>query len=372
MNCEIEFLPVGEKSNAGDAIVVRYGADEAFKLMLIDGGHEKCGQEIVDHLKKQFGSDVQLEHVLLTHSDTDHASGLRDVLRSIPVTNVWLHVPWLLSQESLTRGLFANKTLTTQGLQNVIKAEYGVVSEVLDLAVQAGCNLAYPFAGTRIGPFVVCSPSRAAYNYLLPQFDKTPEPDQPAISAAQMWLEKDTLARKIVEAAKAALEKWTTETWSRELLRDGGKTSASNESSVVLYGAFENGRRVLLTADAGVNALSWACNYIESIGEPLQQFTFVQVPHHGSRRNVGPAILNRLLGPIVPENSPTKFTAYISAPKDDSQHPRRIVVNAFTRRGAKVLATQGGSKCHMGGFSPRPNYTDVDPLPFYQKVEDYT
>ena len=26
MNCEIEFLPVGEGCKAGDAIVVRYGA----------------------------------------------------------------------------------------------------------------------------------------------------------------------------------------------------------------------------------------------------------------------------------------------------------------------------------------------------------
>lgn len=28
MNCEIEFLPVGSGSKAGDAIVVRYGDDQ--------------------------------------------------------------------------------------------------------------------------------------------------------------------------------------------------------------------------------------------------------------------------------------------------------------------------------------------------------
>ena len=37
-------------------------------------------------------------------------------------------------------------------------------------------------------------------------------------------------------------------------LRDGGQTSASNESSVVLYGTFDNNRRILLTGDAGVFA----------------------------------------------------------------------------------------------------------------------
>jgi hypothetical protein len=34
-------------------------------------------------------------------------------------------------------------------------------------------------------------------------------------------------------------------------------TSASNESSLVLYGAFESGP-LLLTGDAAVNALTWA------------------------------------------------------------------------------------------------------------------
>ena len=38
-------------------------------------------------------------------------------------------------------------------------------------------------------------------------------------------------------------------------LKDGGITSASNESSVVLYGSFERGN-VLLTGDAGINGLT--------------------------------------------------------------------------------------------------------------------
>ena len=39
MKCEIEFLPVGDKSKAGDAIVIRYGDLNSYNLMLIDGGH---------------------------------------------------------------------------------------------------------------------------------------------------------------------------------------------------------------------------------------------------------------------------------------------------------------------------------------------
>jgi beta-lactamase superfamily II metal-dependent hydrolase len=369
LKCEIEFLAVGDGSKAGDAIVIRYGDVTAYNLMLIDGGHAETGENIVAHLKKNFGPNPVLEHVVLTHCDADHASGLRTVLEEIKVNNLWLHVPWLLAEEA--RQLFKDKRWTQDGLYQKIKAEYDIISEIFDLAQTVGCKMYYPFAGFDIGPFKILSPSREAYRYLLPQFDKTPDPDQDAIEAAKMWLGKETLTKKLLEKAKAAIQSWTTESWDKERLKDGGITSASNESSVVLYGLFEKGS-VLLTGDAGINGLTWAANRADSLGLPLQKFSFVQIPHHGSRRNVGPTILTRLLGSKQQENDPTCFTAFVSAPKDDEQHPRRIVLNAFKRRGAKVIATQGSGKIHYGGFPKRNGYSDAEVLPFYAQVEEYT
>ncbi len=290
MKCEIEFLAVGDGQKAGDAIVIRYGDVDAYQLMLIDGGHDETGKEIVARLKKYFGPNPILEHVVLTHSDADHASGLRAVLQEIEVNNLWLHVPWLLAEEA--RDLFKDNRWTEDGLSKKIRADYDIVAEIFDLAQSVGCKMYYPFAGFEIGPFKILSPSREAYRYLLPQFDKTPDPNQEAIEAAKMWLGKETLMKKALDAARAAVQSWTAESWGRERLRDGGITSASNESSVVLYGSFENGN-VLLTGDAGVCGLTWAANQADSLGLPLQQFSFVQIPHHGSRRKVGPTILTR-------------------------------------------------------------------------------
>ena len=160
------------------------------------------------------------------------------------------------------------------------------------------------------------------------------------------------------------------ESWTGERLRDGGVTSASNESSVILYANLAEERRILLTGDAGPQALSWAAAYARANGYPLQSFSFVQIPHHGSRRNVGPSVLNQLLGPIQPEGT-TRFTAFVSAPKDDDTHPRKIVLNAFMRRGGKVIATQGTNKIHYGGFPKRDGYVDVEPVPFSSTVEEY-
>lgn len=369
MLCEVEFLAVGDGSRAGDAIVVRYGEVNAYDLMVVDGGTSETGKEIVAHLKSQFGTNVSLSDVVLTHSDADHASGLREVLREIPVSNLWLHIPWLLAPEAIA--LFKNKNWTAQGLIDEIKAKYDIVSEIVDVATAAGCDIYYPFQGQRIGPFTVMSPSKWAYLHLLPQFDKTPEPEQPLIQNANMWIGKAStgLLKAIFEKAAAAVSKWVPETWTFERLKDGGQTSASNESSVVLYANLGD-KRILLTGDAGVNALWWAINYAKGIQFPLQNFNCVQIPHHGSRRNVAPSVLNELLGQIQPQGT-QRFSAFVSAPKEDDQHPRKIVLNAFMRRGGRVIATQGKNKVYQGGFPARPGYEPAEALAFSSQVEEY-
>lgn len=369
MNCEIEFLPVGEASNAGDAIVVRYGYEHDYRLMLVDGGHQETATQIIEHLRSNFGPHARLEHVVLTHGDADHASGLRGVLEEIEVANLWLHRPW--AEAAQVPGLFADKRWTPGGLQQRIRGDYAILSEIVQLAEGAGTTINDPYQGAQIGPFTVLSPSRWAYQRLVPQFDKTPDPDQEAIEAERMWIGKASLASRLMEQARTAVQSWTTETWEAERLRDGGVTSASNESSVILYGLFDVGR-ALLTGDAGINGLSWAANYATSTQIPLQDFKFVQIPHHGSRRNVGPTILNQLLGRPVPRGTPERFDAFVSAPADDAKHPRLVVLNAFTRRGAGILKTQGRKACWPGGFATRPGYDQAPSLPFYTQVEEYS
>lgn len=370
MNCEVEFLAVGDASRAGDCIVVRYGEVDNYKLMIVDGGTAATGEALVDHLKRQFGSNVRIEHVVLTHSDADHASGLRELFKEIPVENLWMHIPWLLAEEAIH--LFKNKNWTKDGLTKAVKDEYDILSEILDLARATDCKVYYPFQGSAIGPFTVLSPKRATYLHLLPQFEKTPEPDQGALEAAGIWIAKAAPSglSNLFAALTETVQKWIPESWTNERLKDGGSTSASNESSVVLYADIGNNQRLLLTGDAGINALHWAKNFATQQGYVLKQFSFVQIPHHGSRRNVGPSILNELIGPIQPEGTQT-WTAFVSAPADDAKHPRKIVMNAFTRRGARVFGTQGYGKVHWGGFPPRDGYELAQLSPLSTTVEDY-
>jgi hypothetical protein len=370
MNCEIEFLPVGDASRPGDAIVVRYGDASSYELMIVDGGNRDSGKALVEHVRKHFGTNVVISHVVLTHADADHASGLRVVLAELPVTNLWMHVPWAFADAA--RPYFASKNWTGDGLRDAIRKEYDVLAELVQLAGSRQITVQPPFAGATIGPFRVLSPHRDIYTVLMPQFDRTPDPDQNAIEATGWWIGKQPgFIARIIEKAVTKAQTWVTETWGKELLRDGGITSASNESSVVLYGDFGVGRRVLLTGDVGVRGLSYAAYCAAQLGLQLQDFMCVQIPHHGSRRNVGPTILNQILGPILTEGGATRFWAFVSAPKDDDTHPRKMVLNAFTRRGGGVVATQGLSKVHWGGFPPREGYVTATAVPFASSVEEY-
>lgn len=370
MNCEIEFLPVGDGCKPGDAIVVRYGDVNAWELMVIDGGNLNSGKQLVSHVKANFGYNAVISHALVTHPDGDHASGMREVLDGLRVKSLWMHLPWQFA--AAARPYFANKNWTDQGLAQELRREYDILGDLVAMSVKKNIPVQQPFAGASIGPFRVVSPWENVYPYFIPQFDRTPDADQAALEAAGFWIGKAPgLLAGLLEKAAAKVQKWITESWDNERLKDGGVTSASNETSVVLYGDFGPGRRVLLTGDAGIWGLTMATCYASNNGLSMQDFMLVQIPHHGSRRNIGPTILNTILGPIKPNGTPPHSCAFVSAPKDDDTHPRKMVLNAFIRRGYKVGATQGNKIVHWGGFTARQGYGVLPPLPFATRVEDY-
>ena len=261
---------------------------------------------------------------------------------------------------------------TVQGLAAAIKKEYPIVNELIEVAQDRGIPIYEPFAGDQIGPFVVLSPTEEIYEHLIPQFRKTPEANADLLKKLGIWIgaQKQSPLAAIFEKAAAKITNWISEKWDVELLREGGVTAAENESSVVLYGNFD-GTGVLLTADAGVNALTWACNSADALGLNLLSADLVQVPHHGSRRNVSPSVLDRLIGPARPKGSPELKKAIVSAPKDDADHPRKMVLNAFLRRGAGVRSTQGAKYRFHGDMPPRDGEVTATVFGFFEQVEEY-
>src|SRR5580704_17402000 len=132
MEFEIEFLPVGDASKAGDSIVARYGTNGQYQVCVIDGGTDDAGAALVEHIRGYYGPNTAVDHVICTHPDSDHACGLRNVLRELQVKNLWLHGVWHHAAEMLP--YFEDKRWTAEGLEKNIRDEYSVIKELIDLA----------------------------------------------------------------------------------------------------------------------------------------------------------------------------------------------------------------------------------------------
>jgi hypothetical protein len=63
---EIDFLPVGDAGNSGDAICMRFTRPDtgAQAVVVIDAGYKDDGQALVAHIKQFYGTtDTTLDNV---------------------------------------------------------------------------------------------------------------------------------------------------------------------------------------------------------------------------------------------------------------------------------------------------------------------
>ena len=142
---EIDFLPVGDKSCSGDAICIRYGTVESgYSIHVVDGGYATTTQSITDHLDSYYGRPRHIDHIVLTHADGDHASGLLGVLENYSVGALWMNRPWLYAEE-IVHNFHANWTV--DGLRRHLRAAFPTLVALEDLANGEGDSDLLPASG---------------------------------------------------------------------------------------------------------------------------------------------------------------------------------------------------------------------------------
>ena len=185
----------------------------------------------------------------------------------------------------------------------------------------------------------------------------------------QAAFNQDGLFGRIANAVKAYIVN-KFEDWDIETLRENEETSAENETSVVLRGLVE-GDGFLLTGDAGIRALNKAIDYMEQIGEDvISEISFYQIPHHGGRHNVSPSLLDRMVGQRVKKGATRNKTAYASV-AEGSDHPLKMVTNAYIRRGVSTYETNGNTICHHCGQMPKRGWTQLKMIELADYVEEW-
>ncbi len=367
MAFEVDFLPVGEGKKNGDAIAVRYGSPGAYKILVYDGGTQEAGKNLVAHVKKYYGT-TYVDDVVNSHPDMDHASGLSVVLEELTIGTLWMHRPW--NHSHLILNYFRDGRITNSSLKERLQNKMGAAYALEKLALSKGITIAEPFQGMKIGDFFVLSPDKDWYIHdLIADFEKSPEAR--AIKTTRLDTKVGIFAA-LTEAAVKAVE-WISERWDQEFLREDIETSAENESSVVLYGYFEDQKAgVLLTGDAGILALRKSGEYLLTHNvDPSKHLRFIQIPHHGGRHNVSTSVLDLLLGPklAAPLEKKVKF-AFVSA-SPGAEYPRQMVANAFDKRGFGVIATKGRTVHWSLGISERDGWSAVESIPYSSKVEKW-
>ncbi|HVU46940.1 MAG TPA: hypothetical protein VHD85_12475 [Terracidiphilus sp.] len=364
MGYEVDYIAVGEGEKSGDAICLRYGnlagPREEQVVITIDGGTIESGDKVVEHVKAHYCTD-SVDVAILSHPDTDHASGMRQILENLRVGMVAMHLPW--DHSHAAKALLEDSSISTDSIRTKLRRNLSAAREIEQIAKRKQIPIVEPFAGaTNNSGLVVLGPTKDYYREMLCCFDCMPTTTNYAAS--------NTLAQILRQFGQSA-SKWISENWFTETLKEPepDATSPENNSSVIFMLQID-GQKLLFTGDAGVPALHSAIDYANSVRISVGGINFFDVPHHGSRRNLGPSIVNRLFGSIR-TNDTKDWTAFISAAKaGEPKHPNKRVTNALRRRGASVSVTAGRSICFPFQAPPRAGWVSIEPIPFYTQVED--
>lgn len=358
---EIDFLPVGDSTKNGDAICLRWGynlADENKRrqwVMVVDGGFADCGEDVVKHIEKYYETK-QIDVLVNTHPHADHLNGLEKVVEDCTIKYLVMHRPW---EHGGLKEAFNDGRVTSKSIRESLKEGLEKAYSIAVSAKNKGAKLSECFTPSKwenlCGVDVyVLGPSKKYYESLLPSFNVTPTGG-------------DDKGAKRVE--------FSEELYPEALypLTDDGETSAENNSGIVL--AFklpdEIGGIVMLTGDVGIPALE------NSVAEAMRQgidlrnnLKFFQIPHHGSIQNLGPTVLNKILGEPLDAGKRVK-TAYVSVSKGhDNQHPAKHVINALEDRGVDCYMTNGQIiRKKFGTVPERPGWVALEKIQRFSQVE---
>ncbi len=366
MAYEIDFIGVGkDSSKSGDAIAIRYGNLEGtrdeFKVAVIDGGFKSSGEDIVTHIKKHYETE-KVDLVISTHPDQDHINGLSVVLDELEVTELWIHKAWEHNDGLADK--FHDGRITDNSIGEKLRENLQAAYDLVQQAEKLGITVNEPFTSLNFdgSTIKVLGPTQDYFESLIPDFDGMPKKAEE---------EKDLFYEAIDGLAAMAKSAWKTITsiWGEDNLATEDETSAKNNSSVITQ-IITDERRLLFTGDAGITALEQAADQLENCNDPAE-LKFMQIPHHGSRRNISSNVLNRIIGEPLSSGETRNISAFASTAKDgEPKHPRKAVMNAFTHRGVKVIATRGSDICSRHNSPTREGWVTVEAEPYHYEYQE--
>lgn len=302
---EIDILPASTDAIGADSILLRFGEfnyngypnDQT--IVLIDGGYSDTSKQIIDHVKNIYRSD-KIDCIVCTHPDADHINGLISLIESgdLEVDNICVHNPWNHAY-GISRRIRDGRSSPTS-VKDRLNSSLESLDDLLNVAAVNDIKPYEPFSGFKIyDVMTVLGPSKEYYQTLVKQY--------PGMHEARSTTSNTTLVPSTYNPNSGHFYKNTI-------------TSARNDSSTVILLHVEE-FKILFTGDCGVEGLNSALKYAKENNINYQNPDYLQLPHHGSIKNISVDILND----INPKN------IFVSAPSDSQKHPSRLTLNYLTK-----------------------------------------
>jgi beta-lactamase superfamily II metal-dependent hydrolase len=314
--------------NNADSILIRHHNQGVKTVILVDGGR-KGHTPIVRQFLRDMG-ESELDHLVCSHHHEDHAGGLVELVSDTTLTirRAWVHLGDLLV-DRIDQSRF--KAFTS--LLRRAQASKETQRELVKALLKRGITPEEPFAVAEIGPLCVVSPTEEFYNSQLELIRE----ESVAKALNNRYHKRDT--RAMMEAIGFTKDGEDDSEDDGDL--GGETTSPENEISTILVmpwtGADGLTKYFLLTADAGTAALADLQARSENAKSLLKAVKWMQLPHHGSRRNMNIELLDY----YKPE------VGFVSA-EGSKKHPSVKLVNAVKERGGEVYSTHYPPKKNEG------------------------
>jgi beta-lactamase superfamily II metal-dependent hydrolase len=357
--CEIDLLPVGDGKKSGDCIALRFGNLHEGKdwqhVIIIDGGYANTKDKLRNHLEKYYkckkNGRFVIDLAILSHPDLDHVSGLVELLNDdeFEICEIVASIPWdTLDDEWFKDGRITKKSLGIR-LQNAFEK----LNQLEKLANEKNIKLSSPTISAK--PFKLgdaklffLGPKQAFYNKCISNCSKTPE------QADNVCPMKYFATNNQINAAEESYYPDFIKWYNNE------GTTPINESSIIFLFEYD-GHKILFTGDAGKEALENAIAFAQRYNIDLSDIDIIKMPHHGSRKNVNPDIMDELKG--------KNTSCYISCVADDlGHHPSKRLLNMLIEKGYKVYSTSGCT-LHRGWNEPNRGWTTAKAFEIQNKMD---
>jgi beta-lactamase superfamily II metal-dependent hydrolase len=341
MEFVIDFLYVGD----GDAIIIwARQTEQSDFVFFVDGGNSGNGKKVVDHYNQWIKPHLYQKRAIgfiNTHPHEDHIDGLLEILNllqgeiSFGIYNDPVECIEAEHRDRIHRAYMNGEDPDITHLYETFEQ----IEKLNNFCQKNSVKRFNAYADNNSflnGALRILSPYKDFY-----------------VNLVQYFTDVDFL--KTTDLAKTFSDEDATERDDLEpcnIVDESNDTSPENLTSVVLQLTDSQNKKYILTGDAGTDAF----DYMESEGFDASNIHLVQLPHHGSRRNISAAWIKKFNAP-----------SYVVSAEGNKQHPRRAVVNCVKRNtGGKVYSTHTlkgviSYTTNKGVFPPR-NWGPATPL----------